>query len=1121
MPTVDSERLRAIKTLSQLIAYLRDELDWPVETDEVDDITFDWTNDLGLEEEHRVKIKHIKQLRPLHARQPWGIFFIEFEKKKLPVVVLRRILSHLVIKKRAAAKKANTATWHAEDLLFVSAFGEEVSEKREIAFAHFRQDAGDLPTLRVLGWDGSNTVLKLEHVAATLREKLHWPANPNDHAAWRAQWSAPFQHRLGHVIRTADALAEALAQFARRIRDAARLLMKAESDKGSLRKLFKAFQGALIHDLTEEDFADTYAQTITYGLLTAAISRTEMSEGRHGTALIAENITEMVPITNPFLRDMLQTFLKAGGRKGGIDFDELGIQDVVELLRGDETDLPAVLRDFGDKTRGDDPVIHFYEHFLSAYNKQLKIQRGVFYTPQPVVSYIVRSVHELLQTEFGLEDGLASTATWGEMAKRVRELKIPEGMKHTDAFVQVLDPATGTATFLVEVITVIYNTLRAAWKKQGLSDAQQRAAWNAYVPKDLLPRLHGYELMMAPYAIAHMKIGLKLYETGYRFGSDERARIYLTNALEPAQDFSDRLAFDAPALAKEAEAVNAVKRRRHFTVVIGNPPYSNFGQMNRIPFILKLLDDYKKGLQEKKLNLDDDFIKFLRLAQFLVEESGTGVLGFITNNTYLDGITHRQLRKTIHSAMSKVYVLDLHGSVAKREKSPDGLRDENVFDIQQGVGISFWIKGINKSRASKVFHRDLWGDRRAKYSWLQDAALSSECREIAPVEPYFFFVPKNFNLQAEYQAAFGLPDIFEVNGAGIQTDRDELFFGYSKEEVDARLRAFFTDAGLSQKFRDQYRVENSSSYPILERRKTSRFERASIQQCLYRPFDIRWVYYQVGLTSRPAWDVMQHMVAEGTIGLLAMRQFEYDVPDCCYFLATKGIAERRVFVSNRGAAACFPLYLRQGRDGGHAELFEQKRRPNFKPAFLFKLANSLGVDTAGEFSLPKGIEADEIFYYIYSIFHSPTYRRRYFEFLKVDFPRVPLTTSRELFGLLAHFGSELAALHLLESSTPDTLTCTYIGSPNPAIEKVAFESDTVWIDKARTQGFTGIPRSVWNFNVGGYQVCEKWLKERKDMRLSDKDIAHYKGIVSALHATIQIMAEIDKAIEKHGGWPIK
>lgn len=604
MSTVDLARLRSIKTFPSLVKYLRDKLDWPIESDDFDDLTFDYQpEELGLDAKAAVKIKEIKQLRPLEANQPWGIFFVEFEKKKLPVVVLRRILNHLVVKKRASANKAERMVWQTGDLLFISAFGDPTSEQREIAFAHFQQEAGDLPILHVLGWDGADTVLKLEHVAATLEDKLHWPANPADHDAWRKQWITPFRHKIGHIIRTSDMLAEVLAQLARSIRDRARVMIGVESDRGPLTKLYKAFQAALIHDLTEESFADTYAQTITYGLLTAAISRTEMSAGRRGTALVADNVTDMVPITNPFLREMLDTFLKVGGRKNGIDFDELGIQDVVELLRGDETDLPAILRDFGNRTRGEDPVIHFYEHFLSAYNKQLKIQRGVFYTPQPVVSYIVRSVHELLQTEFGLEDGLADTTTWGAMVKKHPGMKLPlltdePGEKRTissdEPFVQILDPTTGTATFLVEVIEVIHRTLTVKWQQQRLTDAQQRAAWNDYVPKHLLPRLHGYELMMAPYAIAHMKIGLKLHETGYHFVSDERARIYLTNALEPWVKQLPLVGFDA--LAHEAAAMNEIKRHQRFTVVIGNPPYS--ASISEPAWLMESLDDWKRGLNE-------------------------------------------------------------------------------------------------------------------------------------------------------------------------------------------------------------------------------------------------------------------------------------------------------------------------------------------------------------------------------------------------------------------------------------------------------------------------------------------------------------------------------------------
>ncbi len=585
MPAPAIDRLRGIKTLPQLLKYLRDELDWPIESDDAEEVTFEYEpSELGLDAKSAVRIKEIKQLRPLSGSQPWGIFFINFEKKRLPVMVMRRILRSLVFKKRTSANKSDRQAWHASDLLFVSAYGEE--DDRAITFAHFVEDEelGGLAELRVLGWDDDDTPLKYDYVAHTLHDKLRWhdeyACQPND---WRSQWRSAFELRHREVITTSKQLALALADLAKKIRARVRAVLRYEDGFGQIRKLEAAFRAALIHDLTDDDFADMYAQTITYGLFSAAVSR---PAGIHG-----DNIVDMVPVTNPFLRDMLKTFLHLSGRKGRIDFDELGIQEVTSLLNSPNTHVDAVLRDFDNRNPQEDPVIHFYESFLTEYDKKKKVQRGVFYTPKPVVSYIVRGVHELLQTEFRLTHGLADTATWADMLKKHPDLKLPPltdepGEKKTipanEFFVQILDPATGTATFLVEVIDLIHRYLHDKWKSGGIKAMPELRAtsfprqpqdfsdyWNQYVARALLPRLHGYELMMAPYAIAHMKIGLKLFETGYRFGSDERARIYLTNALEPPQDFSDRLAFDAPALAHEAAAVNEIKRHKRFTVVIG------------------------------------------------------------------------------------------------------------------------------------------------------------------------------------------------------------------------------------------------------------------------------------------------------------------------------------------------------------------------------------------------------------------------------------------------------------------------------------------------------------------------------------------------------------------------
>jgi type I restriction-modification system DNA methylase subunit len=819
--------LRHIRTFTQLIRYLEDELGWPLDGYGVDDLTFVYEADeLGLKPVDAAKVKKIRQLRPLDSKQPWGIFFIEFDRKKLPVVVLRRILSHLVVKKRASANKADRAAWSAEDLLFISAFGAEDEDGREITFAHFHQEDGDLPTLRVLGWDGGDTPLKFEHLEKTLKERLHWPDAKESLDAWRARWAGVFRHRVGHIINTSDMLAEAMAELAKRIRDAAKTLIDRETEKGPLRKLHEAFKTHLIHDLTEEGFADTYAQTITYGLLTAAISRTEMSEGKHGTALVASNVTDMVPVTNPFLKEMLQTFLQVGGRKGGIDFDELGVQDVVELLRSDETDIPAILHDFGKKTRGEDPVLHFYEHFLSAYNKQLKIQRGVFYTPQPVVSYIVRSVHELLQTEFGLEHGLADTTKWGEMIQKGNAgvppasssqsgqdarapLKLPpltdepgctETISSDEMFVQILDPATGTATFLVEVIDVIHNHLQSLWKKSGAaampsipnskSNIQNWSDfWNTYVPKALLPRLHAYELMMAPYAIAHMKIGLKLAETGYRFETEERARIYLTNALEEPDDKQAKLiGFDA--LAHEAAAVNEIKRNKRFTVVIGNPPYSGVSS-NTGEWITRLIKDYHfvngEPLGERNPKwLQDDYVKFIRFGQWQLSNSGVGLFSFITNHSYIDNPTFRGFRRNFATQFSNIAVLDLHGNSKKKESSPDGTSDENVFDIQQGVAIFTAWKSQGESQ--RIMHGDLFGARQTKYAQLLGMSYASTIwAEVASSEPYYLLVPQSEALRAEYEAGMRITDLTITNGWGVATRKDYLLVDFEDKDLRSRF----------------------------------------------------------------------------------------------------------------------------------------------------------------------------------------------------------------------------------------------------------------------------------------------------------------------------------------------
>ena len=1229
------DRLRSLRNFADLIRYLEDELAWPLQQYGFEELTFAYEADeLGLREEDAAKVKKIHQLRPLASGQPWGIFFIEFEKKRLPVVVLRRILSLLVIKKRASANKSERAAWQPEDLLFVSAFGDEGTDQREIAFAHFHQESGDLPTLRVLGWDGGDTPLKLEHVDATLHDKLRWPADPRDLSGWRAQWTRAFRHRIGHVIRTADGLAERLASLARGIRGAAQTMMAHESERGPLTKLYKAFQTALIHDLTPESFADTYAQTITYGLLTAAISRTEMSAGTAGTFVRAEDISDIVPVTNPFLKEMLQTFLKAGGRKGGIDFDELGIQDVVEFLRGDETDLPAILRDFGNKNPDEDPVIHFYEHFLSAYNKQLKIQRGVFYTPPPVVSYIVRSVHELLQTEFGLEDGLASTVTWGEMVERSRsrgrqsapskgsgesaptnvggykELKLPPltdepGEKRTidstEPFVQILDIATGTATFIVEVIDVIHRHLKAQWEKGGLPampalrsadfqsavspvinrqgvDSSERVGkgaassglqtrdtadyksalrgirtfqdyWNAYVPACLLPRLYGFELMMAPYAIAHMKVGLKLYETGYRFGSTERVRIYLTNTLEPKVRQLPQIGFDA--LAHEAAAVNEIKWYKRFTVLVGNPPYS-INSCNLQESAVALVDPFRyvdgekiqeRGALKFETILQDDYLKFWGFGLRTLAKTPSGIISMISNNGFFTNRVLRGVRKTLLNSFGRLAFFDLHGNRSKGEVCPDGTPDDNVFDINQGVGISILRKISARPARNQVELADLRGSRDSKYRTLGSSTASQTAFNAhIPKPPYYAFAQVDEDVEDEYRSFTALDEAMPFNKAGFVSGRDDFAVDFEIDPLEQRISDFLNPKNGESIVRERYSIKDAGGYELAKRRQPALAAKLEakdiIRRVQHRPFDYRFVAYSEAVLTSPQKAAMHQLLAGDNMAFCLSRGAEI-IRGWEHIFCTRAIIQHHT-VSLKEVNYVFPLNVRV-EDGSLA--LGATLSPNFAPHFVKSLTTRLKLSFDATSRFPKDLTPEDIFHYAYAVFHSPGYRSRYAEFLKIDFPRLPLTSSLDLFRALARLGGELVALHLLESPKLEKPITRFIGPASPVVEKVSFvgrvpshgglgpkpppaegsgpTTGTVWLDKAQTTGFKGVPDPVWNFHIGGYQVCEKWLKDRKGRALSADDLAHYQKIVVALAETIRLMAEIDAVIVQHGGWPMK
>jgi hypothetical protein len=1138
-----ADKLRQVHNIPALVHYLHDELGWPVNVDDWEDNLFDWEPDeLNLKAEHEVKVKSIKQLRPLVSGQPWGIFFVEFNKGRLPITALRRVLNGLVPKGRATG--GGHQTWAAHDLMFVSSFGE--SNAREIALAHFTDESakGDLPTLRVLGWDDDDTPMQLGYVAQTMREKLRWPASTrsaDDLAQWRAQWSSAFSLGYGQIINDSKTLAIAMAELAKRIRRRVNTVLTLESGTGHLRQMHKAFKDNLITDLSEDAFADMFAQTITYGLFTARASR-------ETGALVADNLADMVPSTNPFLKELLGSFLTAAGRARNrekrVDFDELGINEVVTLLR--EVPMDAILRSFNASKPGDDPVIHFYEDFLKAYDKAMRAKRGVFYTPTPVVQYIVRSVDEILKTEFGIEDGLASTITWGEMRVRKPELKLPKFCTAVTPYVQVLDPATGTGTFIVEVITQIHANMRAKWAKQGkVTKAHWQPLWVDYVNQHLLPRLYAFELMMAPYAIAHMKIGLKLAETGYTFPENgPRLNLFLTNALEPAHAINPELAFEAPMLAHEAAAANRVKEQLAATVVVGNPPYSG-DSGNQGEWITSLMrtrlpdgadsffrfNDADLGERNPKW-VNNDYVKFLRLAQSRLATLGTGVLGYITSNSYLESPTFRGVRQSLMHTLPHLRIVDLHGN-SKRGETAGG--DENVFEITEGVAIA--LGNLQPGLVQRFEHADLTGPREGKYQTL----LTQELRLLAPLVPsgeHLQLVRSSSLGVAEYECGWPLPVIAPVNSVGIVTARDELCIHFTEKQAWDTVRDFAQRE--AEDARQHYQLgKDALDWQVAMAQgdlNASGPSKEHLQPVLYRPFDVRHTYYTgqtSGFICRPRREVMRQMLTGPNFGIVCCRQMSQMEEEWSLVGSTRMPIEGCT-ISNKTKEInyLFPLWRYQ----------KPHRDANLSSSFAATLLSAFNLSSADYRSEDPTapLHAEKIFHYIYAVLHSPNYRKRYAAFLRTDFPRIPIPSSRNVFDSLAKLGGELSAWHLLEH--PDVSTIV-VGSPRSVGDVAWFGTDfslTKVAEKSRelaelqgtndkegkvfvnsTSGFTNVHQSIWQHTIGGYQVLHKWLDDRRKAgrKLSQDDITHWLRIYAALQATQKLMLQVDKAIETNGGWP--
>ncbi|MGB2728805.1 MAG: type ISP restriction/modification enzyme [Halobacteriota archaeon] len=878
-------------------------------------------------------------------------------------------------------------------------------------------------------------------------------------------------------IKTASELAILLADKTKLSKTVLMEVMEkvAEPDYIPIISFYEVFRKALIEGLTKDKFVDLYAQTITYGLFAAKMIAGEKEITRG-------NAWEFVPGNVPLLRKIFHIF-------SGPDAPEAMswiINDIVNVLN--KTRIKAIFQDTG-AMYDRDPIIHFYDTFLGEYDPEEKKKLGVYYTPPEVVAYIVASVHELLKEKFRKDQGLAEYG------------------------VKLLDPAAGTLTFVIRAIG------RALAE---LKDHRLDGLIPSNIKGHILSDFFAFEIQIVPYVVGHLRVAMYLEDKwGHRLEEDERIQFYLTNSLELKEP--EQMLF-LPELTEEGKKASEVKEKVPILVVIGNPPYSGISE-NKGDWITALIEDYKyvdgKHFGEKKHWLQDDYVKFIRFGQWKIDRTGEGILGFITNHSYLDNPTFRGMRQSLMKSFDEIYLLNLHGNSLKKEKCPDGSKDENVFDIRQGVAIGLFIKNLSlKKKAlpkkkeqeeegiAKVYYAEQWGLREDKYKWLRGNAITTtEWEELKPSSPYYFFVPREDTYWDVYERYWKVTDIFPVNCTGIVTARDKFVIDFDREALRRRIE-MFRDLSLSDDFiRQSFKLKENYMWRI----KKARDDLSKVQdwednftKILYRPFDTREIYFHDSVVWRTRKKVMRHMVQEN-LGLITPKQFKEE-PGA--FVA--GHITGHKTVSAYDINYLFPLYLHSDESKGkfsEEKASKLERVPNISKEFLHALKDALGAEPTPE----------EIFYYIYAVLYSPTYRKRYEEFLRVDFPRIPIPTDYELFKKLSELGKELVELHLLKHPALLEREIGFPKSGSNKVEKVKYDEKTERVYFNKEQYFEGISKAVWEYRIGGYQVAEKYLKDRKGRVLSLEGIEHYMKVASAIKRTIEVQKEIDevyKSVEK-------
>ncbi|MGK0255870.1 MAG: putative helicase [Arcobacteraceae bacterium] len=855
-----------------------------------------------------------------------------------------------------------------------------------------------------------------------------------------------FTSFVSQTITSPSKLAKLMAGKARLLEDVIQKAIESDVENeanNSLRNQLEVFKATLIHDITPSSFADIYAQTIAYGLFTARLHDKTLED------FTRQEAQYLIPKSNPFLRGLFNYI-------GGAECDDRLIwiiDSLAEIFLA--TNVEKIFVDYGQKGGMNDPIIHFYETFLGEYNPKLRKARGVWYTPESVVNFIVRACDEVLKDEFGLEDGLSDESKIKIKIADVEAGFTKSGVQRQKEIethkVQILDPATGTGTFLAETIKLIKKDF---WG----------GSWSSYVEEHLIPRLNGFELLMASYAMAHLKLDLLLMETGYKPINQKRFNVFLTNSLEEHHESAGSLF--SSYLANESKEADRIKKETPVMVVMGNPPYA-VSSSNKSDWIQNLIKDYKKDLNERNIQpLSDDYIKFIRYGQHYIEKNGEGILAYISNNSFIDGIIHRQMRKSLLECFDTIYILDLHGSSKKQEVCLDGSKDENVFDIMQGVSINIFVKKKSKSKKlADVFHCDLQGKRDFKYNFLSENSIKRiNWNKLDYSEPNYFFVPKDFRNKSEYDKGFHISKLFSINSSGITSGNDKELTSYNKFD------------------------ENNYKYS-------------------YKPFVENFINYDLTKIDRARYKVAKHILNDNNLSLIMRKNMPNEWQ---HIFVSECLVDKNFYGFQ---SYFFPLYLSNDENS-----LTDERTPNLNLEIVKEIEEKLNLKFTNEKEDNSSTFAPiDILDYIYAVLHSPNYRKTYNEFLKIDFPRVPYPDTKTFWELVA-LGGRLRALHLLEDNELNERIIDIEGEGTlEIVNKLNKKDFTIDDDKVTLKlndevSIINIPLVAWEFYIGGYQPAQKWLKDRVGRTLSRADLKHYNKIINALKKTDEVMREIDKVL---------